>query len=153
MLVLALAATAVVVLRCQARESANAGWNTATTRGRARLRELRAQPPGSIAGTVSIGTAPVARAMVCARPRDQSSAARCTTTDGRGGYLLGDLQPTRYVVWASAPALAGGHWRGSPPDFDDSVWVAPASARRASTWCWSKVRSRCAASCATCGIA
>jgi hypothetical protein len=48
----------------------------------------------------------------------------CSTTDDRGAYAFDKLQPAAYVVWASAPQLAGGHWHGPAPSFDDRLWLA-----------------------------
>jgi len=93
------------------------------TRGRARLAELRHQPPGSISGSVTTAGAPVPSATVCARPAREATRPVCTATDVRGAYTFDELPPAAYVVWASALRLAGGPWRGPAPAFDDHLWL------------------------------
>ncbi|HEX2686134.1 MAG TPA: carboxypeptidase regulatory-like domain-containing protein, partial [Kofleriaceae bacterium] len=102
---------------------------TTTSRGRARLAELRRQPPGSIAGTVTAAGAPVSGATVCVRPGRDTARPVCVATDARGAYTINDLPPAAYVVWASAPRLAGGPWRGPAPTFDDRLWLAAGERR------------------------
>jgi len=96
---------------------------TTTTRGRARLAELRHQLPGSISGTVTQAGAPVPNATVCARPAREATRPVCIATDARGTYTFDELPPAAYVVWASARQLAGGPWRGPAPAFDEHLWL------------------------------
>ncbi len=122
--------SAVVYARC-GHEAApiDAPPTAASTTARARLFELRRQPPGSIAGTVTSAGAPVI-ATVCTRPaRTSEASTHCMTSDDRGLYVLSELEPGAYVVWASAPKLAGGQWRGPGPGFEDSLWLKAAEHR------------------------
>jgi hypothetical protein len=120
---IAAAITVVAYARCHHGTHAP-GATTPTTRGRARLAELRHQPPGSISGTVTSAGAPVPGATVCARPSRDAAHPVCITTDARGAYTFDELPPAAYLVWASALRLAGGPWRGPAPAFDDRLWLA-----------------------------
>jgi len=121
-IVIAGAVVVIAYLRCRDR-APEVPTTPATMRGRARLEELRRQPPGSISGTVTAAGNPLASATVCARPRQEPAHPRCTVTDARGAYTIDALQPAAHVVWASAVGLAGGPWRGPAPDFDERVRV------------------------------
>jgi hypothetical protein len=118
---IASAIAVVAYVRCH---HSTPGAPTATTPTRARLAELRHQPPGSISGTVTAAAAPVPRATVCVRPARDAGRPRCTTADDHGAYTLDELPPAAYVVWASAVRLAGGPWRGATPAFDERLWLA-----------------------------
>lgn len=120
--VIAAALTAVAYVRCHHGTSHRTG--ATTTRGRARLAELRHQPPGSISGTVTAAGTPVPGATVCVRPARDTPRPVCTATDAHGAYTLDNLPPAAYVVWASALRLAGGQWRGEAPAYDDHLWLA-----------------------------
>lgn len=120
--VIAAALTAGAYVRCH--HGTSRGTGAIATRGRARLAELRHQPPGSISGNVTAAGAPVPGATVCVRPARDTPRSVCTTTDARGAYTLDNLPPAGYVVWASAPRLAGGQWRGEAPTYDDHLSLA-----------------------------
>ena len=120
---IAAALAAVAYVRCHPAKR-GLGTPTTTTRGRARLAELRHQPPGSISGTVTAAGTPIASATVCVRPVRDTARTACVATDEHGGYTFGELTPAAYVVWASALRLAGGPWRGPAPAFDDHLWLA-----------------------------
>jgi hypothetical protein len=120
--VIALAIVALgYVVRGRDRAPAADSTPASSSPARARLRELRRQPPGSIAGSVAAAGAAIANATVCVRSRAPDAEARCTASDRDGAYAITDLPPGSYVIWASAPQLAGGAWRGPAPDFDDAV--------------------------------
>lgn len=115
----AAAITLVAYVRCHHARRHDTTTSTTTTRGRARLAELRHQPPSSISGTVTAAGIPVPSANVCVRPARDAARPVCIATDDRGAYTFDELPPAAYVIWASALRLAGGPWRGPAPGFDD----------------------------------
>lgn len=115
----AAAAAAIAYLRCREAPAPapsaqvsrdGAGLAAPTARARVRLAELRHQPAGAIAGTVTAAGAPVPGATVCAQD-DEDVEPRCTSSDAAGAYELDELPPADfYRVWASVPGRAGAGW-------------------------------------------
>ncbi|HEU0032267.1 MAG TPA: carboxypeptidase regulatory-like domain-containing protein [Kofleriaceae bacterium] len=97
----------VVAWRCTARDRETA--STHAPRDAARLPlDRRAQPHGSIAGTVRDDRdAPLAGARVCAAST-KTDDRRCVASDPRGAYRLGDLAPATYTIHASARTFLPG---------------------------------------------
>lgn len=118
------AAAGVGYLRCHGRARAPEDPGTASSTGRERLLGLRHQAPGAMSGRVTAAGAPIA-ATVCARRGDEATreVPRCIASNDRGEYVIDDLQPGGYVVWASAARYAGGSWRGVDPASGDSLWI------------------------------
>src|SRR5689334_8039455 len=87
-LLLIAAVIAVIAVARWAHEPTPGDAAPPASHGRARILELRHQPPASIAGVVTAAGTPFA-ATVCIRAsRSESSPVRCTPTDVHGAYTL-----------------------------------------------------------------
>jgi protocatechuate 3,4-dioxygenase beta subunit len=89
--------------------------------GGSRVTAARREPDGQVRGSIS-GTVtdeakvPIARAQVCASSlgRNPPGGLRCTFSDGRGHYQIGDLVAAEYLVHASARQFRPGAFHPVP---------------------------------------